>query len=71
MRPEDESRKIIDERLGQAGWVVQDFTQRDISAHSGVIIRNYPLAESKEADYVIFVDKKKIGVIRNAVNYTP
>lgn len=63
MRPEDESRKIIDERLGQAGWVVQDFTQRDISAHSGVIIRNYPLAESKEADYVIFVDKNPIGVI--------
>lgn len=63
MKPEDKSRKVIDEQLRQAGWVIQDFPQRNISASPGVIVRNYPLAESKEADYVVFVDKNPIGVI--------
>lgn len=63
MRPEDKSREIIDKQLCQAGWVVQDFTQRNISASLGVVVRNYPLVESKEADYVVFLDKNPIGVI--------
>jgi len=63
MRPEDESRKIIDAQLGHLGWDVQDYAHRNISSSPGVIIRNYPLAESKEADYVIFVDESPIGVI--------
>jgi len=63
MRPEEEARKTVDEQLVRSEWDIQDYADRNMSRSPGVIIRNYPLAESKEADYIMFVDEIPVGVI--------
>ena len=60
--PEQESRKNIDELLQAAGWEVQDFKKVNLSTSLGVAVREYP-TESGPADYLLFVDRKPVGVI--------
>jgi len=62
MKPEEHARKKIDEMLMQAGWVVQDFDQLDLSAASGVVIRDFVLS-SGIADYLLFIDGEPVGTI--------
>ncbi len=49
--------------LGAAGWAVQDFAQLNLAARLGVAIREFPLQGGLSADYVLFVDRKAVGVI--------
>lgn len=42
MTPEQEARIIIDEKLNQSGWIVQNVSQLNLSASTGVAIREFP-----------------------------
>ena len=61
---EDKAREIIDSLLEKAGWRVCDLSDANIHAHSGVVIRNFPLKSGHGfADYIFYVDGKAAGVI--------
>ena len=62
MKPEEYARQKIDQLLVAAGWAVQDFNDLNLSASFGVAIREFPL-KSGFADYLLFVDKKALGVL--------
>jgi type I restriction enzyme R subunit len=62
MTPEEKARQTIDDLLDKAGWKVQDFKQLNLSASLGVAVREYPL-DSGETDYLLFVERKPVGVI--------
>jgi type I restriction enzyme R subunit len=62
MTPEQKARENIDKQLQQAGWIVQDYKSINPSAGLGIAVREYP-TESGSADYILFVDRKPLGVI--------
>ncbi len=62
MHPEDKARQLIDSLLAQAGWVVQDRENLNLDASLGVAVRYFPL-ETGEADYLLFANKKTVGVV--------
>jgi type I restriction enzyme R subunit len=62
MTPEQKARQQIDVQLDKAGWLVQDRRQMNITAGTGVAIREFPLA-SGYADYMLYADAKAIGVV--------
>lgn len=61
--PEQIARDIIDTDLQQCGWVIQDKDKINLNASGGVVVRYYLTQDGKETDYVMFVDKKPVGVI--------
>lgn len=60
--PEQIARDLIDVQLHQAGWLVQSKNDVNFSAGKGIAIREYQTS-SGPADYVLFVDRKPVGVI--------
>ena len=60
--PEQAARDIIDGMLDQAGWKVQSKDRIDFGAGPGIAVREYQ-TDIGPADYVLFVDKKAVGVI--------
>ncbi|MCK9435976.1 MAG: DEAD/DEAH box helicase family protein [Synergistaceae bacterium] len=60
--PEQKARDNIDKMLVEAGWVVQSKKKVDLSAAKGVAVREYQ-SDVGPADYVLFVDRKPVGVI--------
>jgi type I restriction enzyme, R subunit len=56
------ARDKIDIMLKEAGWIVQSKKNIDLSAGRGIALREYQ-ADTKFADYVLFVDKKPVGII--------
>lgn len=62
MTPEAKARQQIDERLSQAGWVIQDMKQLNLGASLGVAVREFP-TDTGPADYVLFVEREPVGVI--------
>ncbi len=60
--PEQVARDVIDEKLSQAGWAVQDKDRIDTAASAGIAVREYK-TDVGPADYVLFIDKKPVGVI--------
>jgi type I restriction enzyme R subunit len=58
--PEQKARDRIDEQLRQAGWSVQQ--KIDFSAGIGQAVREWH-TDAGPADYVLFVDKKAVGII--------
>jgi type I restriction enzyme R subunit len=60
--PEQIARDKIDKMLVASGWKVQDRKAIDWSAGIGIAVREYP-TDIGPADYVLFVDKKPLGVI--------
>lgn len=60
--PEQIARDTIDDMLQQAGWLVQSKNEVDLSANRGVAVREY-LTDVGPADYVLFVDRKPVGII--------
>lgn len=61
--PEQIARDIIDTALQRCGWVIQDKDKINLNFSSGVVVRYYLTQDGKETDYVMFVDKKPVGVI--------
>lgn len=62
MTPETKARLRIDQKLEQAGWVIQDMKQLNLAAGMGVAVREHP-TDTGPADYVLFVHRTAIGVI--------
>ncbi len=62
MTPETRARQVIDHKLEQAGWIVQDMRQLNLGAGLGVAVREYP-TDTGPADYVLFVGRIAAGVI--------
>jgi type I restriction enzyme R subunit len=60
--PEQIARDRIDQLLVAAGWIVQGKRNIDLNASLGVAVREYQTAIGP-ADYVLFVDKKPVGII--------
>jgi type I restriction enzyme R subunit len=60
--PEQIARDQIDERLAEAGWHVQTMKTLNWSAGQGIAVREYQ-TDTGPADYVLFVDRKAVGVI--------
>jgi len=60
--PEQKARDNIDKMLVEAGWVVQSKKRVDLSAAKGVAVREYQ-TDVGPADYVLFVNRKPVGVI--------
>ena len=60
--PEQIARDQIDERLVEAGWRVQKKDALDFNAGIGIAVREYP-TDTGPADYVLFVNRKAVGVI--------
>lgn len=62
LTPEQQARVIIDEKLIQAGWIIQDKNRLNPMASLGVAVREYPTSTGP-VDYALFVDGKPVGVI--------
>ena len=60
--PEQLAREQIDSLLIKAGWTIQNVSELNLGASLGVAIREYP-TNSGPADYILFVDRKALGVI--------
>lgn len=62
MTPEAKARQQIDQKLLQAGWLIQDLKQLNLGAAQGIAVREYP-TDTGPADYVLFVNRQAVGVI--------
>ena len=60
--PEQIARDQIDAKLAEAGWRVQDKAKIDFNVGIGIAVREYP-TDIGPADYVLFVDRRAVGVI--------
>ncbi len=60
--PEQIARDRIDRMLEKAGWIVQSKHEINLGAGLGVVIREYQ-TDVGPADYVLFVDRKPVGII--------
>ena len=60
--PEQIARDNIDKQLINCGWVIQSKKQINLAAGLGVAVREYQ-TDVGPADYVLFVDKKPVGLI--------
>jgi type I restriction enzyme R subunit len=60
--PEQKARDTIDLMLSQAGWIIQDKNKINLVAGLGVAVREYQTSVGP-SDYVLFVDKKPVGII--------
>jgi type I restriction enzyme R subunit len=56
------ARDNIDSALERSGWAVQKKSEINLSAGVGVAVREY-ITDVGPADYILFVDKKPVGVI--------
>lgn len=62
MTPEQNARQIIDQKLIQSGWIIQNLNKLNLSAGVGVAMREFPTSTGP-VDYALFVDGKPVGVI--------
>ena len=60
--PEQIARDNIDKQLVACGWIIQDKKKFNLAAGLGIAIREYQ-TDIGPADYVLFVDKKAVGII--------
>ena len=62
MTPETAARETIDAQLKAAGWALQSLDELNLSASSGVAVREMR-SKGGPADYILFVDGKALGVV--------
>jgi type I restriction enzyme, R subunit len=60
--PEQLARDRIDEQLLACGWLIQSKKQINLNAGIGIAVREYQ-TDIGPADYILFVDKKPVGII--------
>ena len=60
--PEQLARDRIDDQLTACGWIPQNKSSINLHAGIGVAVREYS-TDVGSADYVLFVDKKPVGLI--------
>ena len=62
MTPEQKARQIIDKKLEQSGWIIQDMKQLNLIVGLGVAVREFPTSTGP-VDYALFVDGTPVGII--------
>lgn len=62
MDPEQKAREIIDRKLEQAGWIIQDVKQLNPTISLGVAVREFPTSTGS-VDYALFIEGKPVGVV--------
>lgn len=62
LNPEQKAREQIDNELVKSGWIIQDKSRINLSEGIGIAIREYQ-TDVGPADYVLFVNKKPVGII--------
>ena len=62
MTPEQKAREVIDKKLAQSGWVVQDRKQLNLLAGLGVAVREFPTSTGP-VDYALFVEGIPVGIV--------
>lgn len=62
MTPEEKARQIIDKKLEQSGWTLQDMNALNPVAAPGVAVREFPTSTGP-VDYALFVDGIPVGVV--------
>ena len=63
-RPERQARRVIDDNLRAAGWLVQSADRMDISAAVGVAVAEVPISRRiGTPDYTLYVDRQKVGIV--------
>ena len=60
--PEQKARDSIDKKLTDSGWLVLKKNEVDWNASRGIAVKEYS-TEVGPADYVLFVDKRPVGII--------
>jgi type I restriction enzyme R subunit len=60
--PEQIARDRIDSHLAESGWHVQDKSALNFAVGEGIAVREYQ-TDAGTADYVLFVDRRAVGVI--------
>ena len=60
--PEQIARDKIDAMLIASGWIIQSKKELNLNAGLGVAVTEYQ-TDIGPADYVLFVDKKPVGII--------
>ncbi len=60
--PEQIARDKIDDLLRQSEWCVQDKNKINLNEGVGIAVREYQI-DVGPADYVLFIDKKPVGII--------
>ncbi len=72
LEPEARARRLIDEMLTAAGWVVQDYSRVSLGASRGVAVREFPMSKGHgTADYLLFLDGEAVGEIEAKKAGTP
>ena len=62
MSPEEKSRLVIDKKLQESGWKVQDLKNLNLSVALGVAVREFP-TNTGPVDYALFVGGEPVGVV--------
>ena len=62
MKSEEKARIVIDKKLKEAGYVIQDMTEFNPYQSLGVAVREYS-TDTGPADYIIFINGVPCGVI--------
>lgn len=69
--PEQKSRQNIDKELQEAGWIIQDMDNLDITASFWIAVREFPLKNWHGfADYLLYIDGKAIWIIEAKKEWT-
>lgn len=68
--PDAKARKKIDALLDASGWRVQSRDHLNLGAARAVAVREFPLTTGF-ADYLLFVDRRPIGVVEAKPEGTP
>ncbi len=62
MTPEQKAREIIDKKLLQSGWVLQDVKSLNPMAALGVAVCEFPTSTGP-VDYALFIDGIPVGIV--------
>lgn len=62
MTPEEQARVVINEKLEQSGWTIQDMRQLNLTASPGIAVREFPTSTGP-VDYALFIEGKPVGVV--------
>jgi type I restriction enzyme, R subunit len=60
--PENLARQEIDRLLESAGWIIQNQDTLALGVGRGIAVREFRLTTGP-ADYLLFVDRRVVGVI--------
>lgn len=62
LTPEQRTRRDIDKKLRQSGWVIQNYRDYNPTESLGIAIREYP-TDTGPVDYALFINRQAVGVI--------